>query len=374
VSQHHSSFNRLVVLAAEVSWKQKRPEVARAALGYDILRNMNRPVGLALRIGPHPGPFATNDSTALFLADLAAALVAEAAGNRVPVSELHLDFDCAESKLDGYCQWVAAIHRKLPAIPITITALPSWLRQPDFKRLAGLVSNYVLQVHSLERPGSFNAPFTLCNPEEARSAVHRAQALGFPFRVALPTYGYLVAFDARDRFIGLSAEGPRKSWPAGTRTREVRTSPLEMARLARQWDLSIPGPLQAIIWYRFPSPDDVLNWRWPTLAAIVAGRFPQESIRVESRRVESGLVEISLVNDGELDISSRLAITARWQNARMVAGDGLRGFELADLGPAGIEFRARPESFRLPAGETLVAGWIRLSEGREVSCAIERRE
>jgi len=34
-------------------------------------------------------------------------------------------------------------------------------------------------------------------------------------------------------------------------------------------------------------------------------QLPHESVRAQLRRVEAGLVEISLVNDGELDISSR---------------------------------------------------------------------
>ena len=73
--------------------------------------------------------------------------------------------------------------------------------------------------------------------------------------------------------------------------------------------------------------------------------------RVESRRVEPGLVGISLVNDGELDISSRLTIRVRWLNARLVAGDGLRVFELVDGGPSTVNFLTRIKPCRLPAGE-----------------------
>ena len=41
---------------------------------------------------------------------------------------------------------------------------------------------------------------------------------------------------------------------------------------------------------------------------------------MNSRRVESGLVEISLANAGELDVSSRLAVEVRWSKARLIAG------------------------------------------------------
>jgi hypothetical protein len=40
-----------------------------------------------------------------------------------------------------------------------------------------------------------------------------------PFRVALPTYGYVLAFDRNDKFIRLSAEGPAKEWPDGAQLR-----------------------------------------------------------------------------------------------------------------------------------------------------------
>jgi hypothetical protein len=105
----------------------------------------------------------------------------------------------------------------------------------------------------------------------------------------------------------------------------------------------------------------------------MAGRYPRESLRAEPRRVEPGLVEISLVNDGDLDISSRLAVKVRWQNARLVASDGLRGFEWLDGGPSTVKFQTRLAPWRLPAGEKQVIGWLRLSEDREVQIELEKR-
>jgi hypothetical protein len=220
--------------------------------------------------------------------------------------ELQIDFDCAESNLEGYRAWVETLRRKVAPVPVTITALPSWLGQSAFPRLAGAAGSYVLQVHSLDRPSRMDSSLTLCDPAAARRAVERAARLSVPFRVALPTYGYLMAFDTDGRLLGLSAEGPAKTWPASARIREVRADPIELARLVRGWTTNRPANLQGVIWYRLPVASDLLNWRWPTLAAIVALRSPRESFRAEPRRVEPGLVEISLVNDGELDISSRL--------------------------------------------------------------------
>lgn len=228
-------------------------------------------------------------------------------------------------------------------------------------------------MHSLQRPRTIDAPFTLCDPAAARRAVERAGQVGIPFRVALPTYGYLTAFDAGGRFVGLSAEGPSKTWPASVRLREVRANPLELAQLVRLWAANRPAAMRGVIWYRLPVADDSLNWRWPTLSAIVAERSPRESFRVETRRVEPRLVQISLINDGELDISSRLTVRVRWTNARLVAGDGLRDFELVDGGPSTAKFQTGKEPCRLPAGETQVIGWLRLSEDREVRIELERQ-
>ena len=373
VAQHASRFAGLTVLSAEVSWRDRQPQVIRVPLDYSVLTNAPRPVGLAFRIGPCPASVATNSSTRAFLADVAASLIAEAKSHHLAPRELQIDFDCAESKLDGYRAWVEAFRRKVDPVPVSLTALPSWLDRPAFKKLAAAADGYVLQVHSLQRPRTVDAPFTLCDPAAARRAVERAARIGLPFRVALPTYGYLIAFDAGGRFAGLSAEGPGKTWPAGVQLREVRANPLELAQLVRFWSTNRPAAMGGVIWYRLPVTEDILNWRWPTLDAIVAERFPRESFRVESRRVEPGLVGISLVNDGELDISSRLTIRVRWLNARLVAGDGLRDFELVDGGPSTVNFLTRIKPCRLPAGEKQAIGWLRLSEDREVQVEMEKQ-
>jgi hypothetical protein len=371
VTQHATNFERLVALAAEVSWRGRQPSLTRVALDYAALAGAKTPVGLALRIGPWPGPFSTNDTAATFLTSLAAALVEEAKAKGVIPCELQIDFDCAASKLDGYRVWVEAIRRKVAGTPVAITALPSWLNEGSFPALAGAADGYVLQVHSLDRPAALDAPFTLCDPEAARRAVERAGRIGAPFRVALPTYGYLLAFDAAGCFAGLSAEGPGRDWPEGAQLREARTDPVQMAQLVQTWNTNRPAALRGIIWYRLPVQGDTLNLRWPTLAAIMEARIPRTDARAESRRVEPGLVEISLVNHGELDLSSRLAVEVLWQSARLVAGDGSSGFDLVDGGPSTVQFQTTSKTYRLPAGEKQVIGWLRLSEEREVQLEIK---
>lgn len=365
VSEYGTNFSELIALHTEVAWKSGKAGIVRVPLEYSVLARSGTAVGLALRIGPFAGLFSTNDSTAKMLCRLASGAIAEARKQGLAVRELQIDFDCAESKLDGYRDWVVALRRTITPTPLTITALPSWLKQPAFERLVNATDGYVLQVHSLEKPADMNAPFTLCDPAAAKVAVERAGRIGLPFRVALPTYGYLIAFNSQGRFIGLSAEGPRPDWGTNVFIREVRSDPIQMAALVETWAAKRPESMRGVIWYRLPTNVDNLNWRWPTLGAIVGSRSLRESFRSEWRRVEPGLVEISLVNNGELDISSRLAIELRWQNARLVAGDALRGFELAETGTSAATIQTR-SALRLAPGEKVPAGWLRFDKDCEV--------
>ena len=322
--------------------------------------------------GPYPGSFNDQDKTTAFLTDLAASLVTGATNQGLSPAELQIDFDCTDSKLDGYRAWVTAIRQALAPVPVTITVLPSWLAQKAFGPLVKSAGGYVLQVHSLERPASFDAPFTLCDPAAAQAAVTRAGSFGVPFRVALPTYAYVLAFAPDGRFVGLSAEGPAKSWPASAKLREAGSDPLALARLVQGWNTQRPAALRGIIWYRLPINNDTLNWRWPTLGAIVGARSPRESARVELRRVGSGLVEINLVNDGELDISSRLAVVVRWHDARLVAGDSVGGFELVEADAFTARFQMQAQPCRLPAGAEQVIGWLRLDKNVEVQSEFKK--
>ncbi len=272
VSARATNFSELVLLRGEITWSGSKPDLVRVNLDKTLLAELKRPVGLALRIGTYPGPFTTNDAPIQFICDTAAAFVADARSNGIAIAELQLDFDCASSKLDGYRVWVQAVQRRVAPVPVTITALPNWLRKPAFKTLASVATNYVLQVHSAERPKSFEVEYSLCDPHAARRAVERAGKLGVPFRVALPTYGYVMAFNPHGEFISLAAEGPRPDWPTTAMIREVDSNAGEISGLIRDWTANRPTAMQGVIWYRLPIATDKHNWDWRTLNAVMAGR------------------------------------------------------------------------------------------------------
>ena len=368
----------LVVLAAEVSWRGGKPQTVRVAVDHDLLRRQPSPVGLALRVGPHAGRMGEADVTRL--CELASSLVGEAREAGWSPAELQIDFDSAESKLGDYAAWAAAVRRRVAPLPVTITALPSWLGRGEFVDLARAAGGYVLQVHSFERPAGPDAGLTLCDPAAARRAVERAARIGVPFRVALPTYGYVVAFDRSGKFIGLSAEGPTPAWPADAVLREVRADPQVMADLVARWTADRPAALRGVIWYRLPTDGDALNWRWPTLAAVAQGRRPQSGLRAASRTPEAGLIEVDLVNDGDADADPNVAVRVGWRGADLVAADGLGGFHPADPAAGSVDAAAREITLqpvpgrpvpRLRPGERKAVGWIRLTRPADTEVRID---
>ncbi len=267
VAQHAHEAAGLVVLAAEVSWDSGRAQVARVPVDYSILGQSK--VGLALRIGPYSGPFAESDQTAQFISGLATDIVAESRAARCEAAELQIDFDCASSKLAGYQCWIRAVAARVAPTPVTITVLPSWMDSREFAPLARAAGGFVLQVHSLERPRAVDEAVTLCDTGAACRWVEQAGRVGVPFRVALPTYGYVMTYRESGEFIGLIAEADAPDLAPGTVVKVVHSDPAAMAQLVRTWNMDRPATMQGVIWYRMPVAGDRLNWAWPTLARVM---------------------------------------------------------------------------------------------------------
>ena len=366
------SIRHFIALGAEISFRTTSPTVVNVPAK---LPN----AGIALRIGSYRGDF--NAATNL-IATVAARLLRD----HKP-TELQIDFDCAESKLTGYRQWLTALRTVTGNTPLIITALPSWLRQPAFSNLVTATDGFVLQVHSLD------ASLTLCDPVKARQAVEQADRLGIPFRVALPTYGYLVATDPAGKLIGVSAETPSRNWPANARLHVARSDAAAMSSLVQHWNTHRPANLTGIIWYRLPIETDRLNWRWPTLAAIIAGRTPQANLRAIATTTKPGLVEISLRNDGDADadlpaqievgahcvrpaatleheVGARSAPLPGWSNYTgnaIIACDALAGYDKSLLASNRCRLTGTPTLAleTLAPGESRKIGWMRLQENKE---------
>jgi len=246
-----SGFEALVFLGTELDLRREPPGVAWVRFESPA----GRPPGIALRAGSFPGRF--QDSPLALNAMVEAGRRLVVAAKSTPF-ELQIDYDCPESKLADYAFLVRELKKRID-VPIVITALPAWLGQKRaFADLIAAADGFVLQVHSLELPSDPRKEAVLCDPKAARRWVETAARFGRPFRVALPTYGYAVAFDAGGKLIGLSAEGPSLAWPAGATVKTVRSDPAAMAELVRGWTRDRPRELAGILWYRLPVPGDRL--------------------------------------------------------------------------------------------------------------------
>lgn len=365
--QRSGELERLVALGAEVVFPPDGPRVTRVAVDHDSLRRRGVPLGLALRIGPVSDPAAHLP----LLTALAGDLLAEARAHGVPLAELQLDFDSPESRLPEYAPVVAAVRDAVAPVPLTLTALPSWLGHEDaFRRLLDAADGFVLQVHSLELPRGPEERITLCDPARARRDVARAARFGRAFRVALPTHSYLVAFDADGQVLDVAAEDlPRD--PVADRARdpavrwvEVESDPVAMAELVQGWRRERPAELTGVIWFRLPTRDDRRAWRPETFEAVLAGRIPQGRIEVERRRPRPGLLEFDLVNRGDGPATLPATVRLDWRGAPL-AGDAVAGYRWSDTGDPATGGELIREGVdpapRLEPGERRTVAWVRFA-------------
>src|SRR5260370_15567200 len=149
VQEAGKHIDGIVIIGAEILWNGSTPETTRENIDWPTLKNAGKPISLALRVAPYPGPFSKDDSTIKYIADVAKSLLTTATAHGITVSEFQLDFDCAQKKLSGYSLWVEAVRTAVRPTRFVITTLPAWLNEPAFVPLARLADSYVLQVHSV---------------------------------------------------------------------------------------------------------------------------------------------------------------------------------------------------------------------------------
>lgn len=371
----------LIVLGAEISWAPreancgdvKRGHVEWAQVDWDAIGGDAGRVGAAIRVGNHSGPFGADQPTTRLLRETAVDLLRRARAGGVELAEIQVDFDCAEARLDGYRIWVEEVRAAVAPVPVTITALPAWLDRWAFGRLARSTHGYVLQVHSLTPPQGPDRISPLCDPGRAREWVERAARIGVPFRVALPTYGYLLAFSPAGKLLGISAEGAPRVWPEGTVVSDLRADAAAMAGLVRGWRADRPEALDGLVWFRLPVVGDELNWTRATFDRVLRGATPHAALHVEVRYPQPGLAEVFLVNSGDVGAETRVDVELRWANARLLAADALYGFEWRRGKGCHAWLRGVEEigTERIPPGARRALGWLRFEEATDVEAVLD---
>jgi hypothetical protein len=370
-------LNGCVVLGAEIEWKSGSPRAIRPRVDWATLRAFGKPVSVAMRIAPSPGPFGETGPVTEALCATARDLTAEARSAGVTLAEFQLDFDCAQKKLAGYAHWVRAIRRAVEPVPLVITTLPSWLPEPAFPTLVAEVSGYVLQVHSVASPRGDESTM-ICNPDEARQWVAKAAKLGQPFEIALPTYRSVVGYSPEGKLLGVVSDSVRPTWPPGSLLKEYATDPAAMAALVAEWQKQKPAGCRGLLWYRLPVATDENNWRWSTLRAVMAGHAPKGSWKV---RVEGTVTlpsehpnpaDFVLLNDGETDGPPVCTVVVRWEGNAVPASEALPGWQVKMESHQATFFPAVANQRRLPPGEECAIGWLRLEPAAPLHVEVVR--
>jgi len=345
-----------VLLGAEIHWDGKIPEVIYPNINWEILRNVRKPISIALRVNPFSGPFSNHDIAAKTLVQTAISLLQRASEHQVAINEFQLDFDCAKSKLAGYRLWVEELRKAIHPLPLVITALPSWLDDAEFTPLVCAADGYVLQVHSVPTKEE-SGRSSLCDPMLAKKWVSKASRLGLPFSVSLPTYHAIAGYAPSGKLLGVIMDCIQQAWPPDTRILDFTANPDEIANLVHEWQSNPPSGMKELLWYRIPVSTDQENWRWPTLLAVMQGRKPRHQLSVALQG--DNPIDIQLSNTGEAEETTDSSMIATWETGTLVASDALGGWNL-DTGKNQATFIPVTEAMRkLCPGEMVDAGWLR---------------
>ena len=355
----HEADQRLdgiVLLAGEIVWPDAGARVIPATIQWDTVRRLKKPVSLGLRVAPFPGPFEVDDAPIRAIGKIAGSFLDAANQKGVTITEFQLDFDCAQRKLGGYRKWLQALRAIVRPMRLIITALPSWLGEPEFEKIIREVDGYVLQVHSVPTANERGSVF-LCNTLEARRRVERAARLGRPFSVSLPTYRCLAGYDGEGALLGVAMDSVQPAWPVETSVLELSANAADLAKLVNDWRTNRPTGLRELLWYRVPVATDARNWRWPTLSAVMAGRAP--AWKFEVTREGENPTDWAILNSGETDEESGFEVTVSWENAALVSADALPGWNV-QISPSRAIFATAPGArLRLSPGDRRGIGWLR---------------
>lgn len=348
----------VVILGAEINLAGKKPEMARATIDWDAVKRTSEHCALALRVAPFAGPFRSDDAPMQAIVDLAKQLLSEARAHDVNLEEFQFDFDCAQKNLGSYRTWLLALKPIVHPTRFVITVLPAWLNDSEFRKLVREVDGYVLQVHSVPISAGTNTKLT--DARLAREWVRKAARFGMPFGVALPTYRCAAGYGPDGKLLSVAMDSVQPIWPPGTRVLNFGADADEIAGLVHEWQDVRPPQLRELIWYRVPIATDARNWRWPTLAAVMAGRPPKHQLGV--RQEGANPVDLSIVNAGEADEQLSLNVTAKWSEAGLEASDALSGWKIRSENGLAVFNSVAQNGLRLPPGATRKIGWLRFDQ------------
>ncbi len=351
--------DQFMVLVGEIGFDGTRLRAERMHIDWDALLDAGSPVVLVIRCEVSLSRGLSRGRTgraAQLIAGVAREHVRAARVQGVTIAGVQIDYDCPTSQLGQYTGLLRSLRSQPPGTVVSITALPCWLKNSEFRRVAQQVSYFVLQVHSLQKPRMLKDPIVLCDTGKLAGYLRDASSVGVPYYLSLPTYGYRVAFDEAGSFAALSAEGPA-IWKPGWKVRVAVADPVEMARVVRHVRGRLPKHCLGIVWFRLPVDIDELNWSWSTLKAVMQGREPEVAFRAEVRNPGAGLYELWLANTGETNIRGMVSFDVVCESGAVRAYDILGDFREDEQGSSD---RIRISGPAPGLASPVMAAWYRL--------------
>ena len=313
----------------------------------EALARSGRPVVLVVRIDGRLTSF-----DARVLADRIVALTA--GWPSAQLAGIEIDYDCPTSRLPAYSDFLSTLRPRLGALPLSITALPTWLGSRDLDALLAIPDESVLQVHAVQAPqaGLFDPAVAARWVDEFATYTRR------PFRVALPTYGSRVSWNEDGSLLAVESE--RAALAAGATSAELYAAPETLMAFVAHLGTDRPRGLVGIVWFRLPTVDDTRAWSLATWRGVVRGQLDTRPlvITLQPGETPDAPFDVMLANAAATDAvpPRRVVLPSSCDVA-----DGIDGYRLhrVDNALELIADGARP----LKARTRRPIGWARCKAG-----------
>lgn len=286
-------------------------------------------------------------------AALVARIVGIAHDASLPASAIEIDYDCPTARLPAYTAFLRRLKPALGDTPLSITALPTWIGSAALDDLLAVPDASVLQVHAVQAPQA-----GLFDPDVAQGWIDDfARHTRKPFRVALPTYGSRVTWNADGSMLAVESEQDLRA--ADTAASELYASPVAVRGLIERLERHRPRGLVGVAWFRLPTPDDRRAWSLATWRGVVTGHLDAPPLRAVLRPGKDGAAaDVVLENTGGIDRAPPAAIGLP---RGCDLADGIDGYVVQRAGD-GLELVSR-QARPLPAQTQRAVGWAHCPAG-----------
>lgn len=275
----------------------------------------------------------------------------------VSIQGIEIDYDCASSKLSDYAVVLHKIRQLIDSnVSLSITALPSWINEPNLPQVLIECNYSVLQVHSVSDPqnGIFNNKLAFNNIMQYNSITP------VPFRVALPAYSSLIQFDESGKAVLVENEIVR-TFRNRSNAKECEVDPVIVNNMIHKLNKKSLNKLKGYVWFRLPVIEDRRSWTLPTLLSVVNNERLYSHLKIISER-KNGIFDLKLKNEGNIDaMISSIDVSA----VNCSIEEPLSNFSIIKVQSALCFTLLSP--LKIKAGHTIPVGWLKCDSIKEIT-------